>query len=430
MKSKPDTPDLKLFRRFKRQYQRVKKNYLSALPTTGVQANFDADKGGTAQFKLSDEPESAKFWNLMRPFLNEKSALYLRDIWNLIKSKYADCVDPNLKQQIDAAIADIDAGLPNLKNQEGKCFHPEKIYQIISASGYFLVEEKKKALFEELNKTPLLGQLLWLEFDNYHHTTFNIISLILRAIWAIDEPPEREEIRGCCIYCLKTDVSFSSEEHIYPESLGKYESILPKGYRIGKFNKIIYGMGSILIKFPPIAFLRLTHVPFTKKGKFPQAKFKDVTIDKIHPTVIRIANSSTQAVIKETEKLENGSIRFEGQLTSEDRLDKRKLGRALFKIGLGMLAFLKNVETARLPQYGAARDLILHDKPFNNSILVLRKGQPTDSIKTEIQPNPVGGTIVAINIWGVVFMFNLEEQPSVLVPEQLKEAFLQIPLWE
>jgi len=430
LSSQLETTDLKLFRNFKRQYQLVKKHYLSALPSTGVQAHFEAEKGGSVQFKMSDEPDSAKFWNLMRPFLNEKMAIYFRNVWNLIQSKYADRLEQNLEQQINAAIADIDAGISYLKNQDGKRFLPEKIYQIISASGYFFLDEKKKAILEELNKTPLLGQLLWFEFDNYHHKTFNIISLILQVIWKISEDPKQKDLTGYCIYCLRTDGSFSTEEHIYPESLGNDEVILQKGIVCKKCNNVFSELDDYLIKFPPIAFLRPTIVPFTKKGKFPQAKFKDVTIDKIHPTVIRIANNSAEAVIKETETLEDGTVKFQVQLTSEDRLDGRKLGRALFKIGLGMLAFLKDADTVRTPQYSAARDFTLHDKPFRNNMLVLRKGQPNLSIRTDIRPVPGEGTMVVVNIWGVIFMFNMEEQPAIVVPEQLKEAFLEIPLWE
>lgn len=95
-----------------------------------------------------------------------------------------------------------------------------------------------------------------------------------------------------------------------------------------------------------------------------------------------------------------------------------------------MLAFLKDAETARLPQYGAARDFVLHDKPFHNNILVLKKGQPNLEIRTEIRQVPGEGTIVVVNIWGVIFIFNLEEKPSIVVPEQLKEAFLKIALYE
>ena len=38
--------------------------------------------------------------------------------------------------------------------------------------------------------------------------------------------------------------------------------------------------------------------------------------------------------------------------------------------------------------------------------------------------------MVAISIWSIVFTFNLEEEPLPVLPEQLKEEFLEIPLWE
>ncbi len=331
-------------------------------------------------------------------------------------------------QQIETALAAIDGGIPHLMNQDGKRFHSEKIYQMISGSGYFCLDEEKRGLFEQLLESPLVEPLLWFEFHSYHQTTFHLVSQIVSAIWAIDTQPKQDGVGGCCIYCLKTAVKFTTQEHVYPESLGNEEAILPRGAVCDECNNLFSVLDQYLIDFPPIALLRVILVPFTKKGNFPKARFHQVKIDKIHPKIIQITNASIESVIKETGISEDGEVKFEVGLTSKHPLDGRKLGRALFKVGLGMLAFLAGPDTACLEKYTRARDFIVRDRPFNNNLIVMRRGQPTSEITTNICNCSGGGTIVVISVWGVLFLFNLEEQPRIAIPGELNDQTIILPL--
>jgi hypothetical protein len=257
---------------------------------------------------------------------------------------------------------------------------------------------------------------------------FNLISLILSAIWVIDLQPSQDGKGGCCIYCLGTDGPFIAEEHVYPESLGNDEAILPRETVCSACNNIFSALEQYLIEFPPIALLQVTQVAFTKKGKFPKASFQNVTIEKVHPTVVKITNNSPESAIRQTGVLEDGRVKFEGSFTSKDRLDGRKLGRALFKIGLGMLALLTSPDTACQEKYNAARHFILRDTPFSNNLIVVRRGRPTQEITTNIWCSPGNGTLIVICIWGIVFLFNLEEKPIIAFPEHLSDEVIVLPL--
>ena len=110
-----------------------------------------------------------------------------------------------------------------------------------------------------------------------------------------------EEIPGenLCIYCLSTEGSFTSEEHVVPESLGNDDAVLPKGFVCDACNNgVLSGLDSALIHFDPIAFLRVQHVPYTKAGKFPKANFSTFTFEKTGPRHLKLTPKSKAGEIK------------------------------------------------------------------------------------------------------------------------------------
>ena len=86
------------------------------------------------------------------------------------------------------------------------------------------------------------------------------------------------------------------------------------------------------------------------------------------------------------------------------------LGRALFKIALGIVALSQGHEEACNPKYEPARKFILRERIFNNNFFIKLKSKPHIGGRITYKSFEEG-TIVAIDIMGVIFLLNLEEKP-------------------
>lgn len=72
-----------------------------------------------------------------------------------------------------------------------------------------------------------------------------------------------------CIFCLKSNVAFSTKEHIVPESLGNDEDIL-EGYVCDKCqNYFGTEIENFILSKSPISFWRTLYGTKNKKGKRP-----------------------------------------------------------------------------------------------------------------------------------------------------------------
>src|SRR5215211_5978223 len=94
-----------------------------------------------------------------------------------------------------------------------------------------------------------------------------------------------------CIYCLATDVDFSSDEHIFGESLGNTEVILPKGLVCTPCNnRKLSQLDNYLCDFAPISVLRAVYVDRTKKGKAPRAHVGDISVTRTQDGHIKLVS--------------------------------------------------------------------------------------------------------------------------------------------
>ena len=84
-----------------------------------------------------------------------------------------------------------------------------------------------------------------------------------------------------CIYCLSDTGTFTSEEHIVPESLGNYDTVLPKGFVCDTCNnEVLSGLDSELVNSDMLGLLKIVYMPYTKDGKLPQAIYPNLKIKK------------------------------------------------------------------------------------------------------------------------------------------------------
>jgi hypothetical protein len=150
-------------------------------------------------------------------------------------------------------------------------------------------------------------------------------------------------------------------------------------------------------------------VPLTKKGKFPRAQFRDFVLEKVKPRVLQFTSKTEKDIFIE-EGLSNGSFQLSLNMTSHNRVDMLCLARAVFKIGVGLVAYDRGIEYACDNRFDAARGFIRGERTIPNHLLILRNVNPCPSISTYWQSFDAV-TVVELDLFGVGFAFNLEPSP-------------------
>jgi len=224
-----------------------------------------------------------------------------------------------------------------------------------------------------------------------------------------------------CIYCLQTTGNFKSKEHIFPESLGNKDLILQRGYVCDRCNNgVLAVLDNALMKFEPIAFLQVLLVPHTKAGNLPRANFQNMNLKRTSRTNIDIVPKEKSGEIQNKKPMGDDWYSFSLNMRGKPVTQKsiRMLGRALFKIALGIVALSQGREQACSTKYDSARRFILGESEFNNNFFIKLNGVPHASGKITYRDFEAG-TIVAIDIMGVTFLLNLEEKPILEFNENI-----------
>jgi hypothetical protein len=162
--------------------------------------------------------------------------------------------------------------------------------------------------------------------------------------------------------------------------------------------------------------LKTVYMPYTKDGKLPQAIYPNLTIKKTRPSHI-VINTVSKKHFTSSEPDENGVVHFSIKATGRKKFDPIMIGRALYKIGLGMIAFHEGKQNACHSKYDRARTFIRGERDFPNNLLMSEKIKPHPQITSSVDFR-MGGTCFVINIYGFVFVFNLEETPVIEVAEE------------
>ncbi len=240
---------------------------------------------------------------------------------------------------------------------------------------------------------------------------FKAVSAIFDALISTEKADARSESiidENQCIFCKDSNGKFSSEEHPLPESLGNYNTTLPIGFVCDNCNNTILSkLDTILINATP---LRSLYVPYTKAGKFPEENYQNVQFEKIGPAHLRINAKDKTGFIKNEELLPDGKVKF-SLPTLKFKFVPKEVARALYKVGLEMIAFHQGKAAALDKKYDKARDFILKGQPFNNNLL-MQMGTKNPVIEPRCTYwTEYGGTIFELNLYGIIYKFNLEERP-------------------
>lgn len=420
-----------ILRKFKRHYHVTKEAYLDAAQDTNFQLGLTISQKHGEPLNYSEKsPDRAKVSRLavlIYEFLNERSELHYEKVLNFISSEFPKAISKKRLKAINAGIKKIETGgMPLTYNDQA--LTAKEIFQTISNAGYFNRDEKAVKLFAAIREVPLAEQLFWFQFKNYCFEVFPILSAIFDLIQEVEKHPEYELIikpKGSeikkCIYCLSDDGTFTSEEHIFPETLLGDEIYLPKGYVCDKCNNGISSiLDNLLIKFEPIAFLWVQFTPYTKGGKLPKVSFGNMTIEKTDPNHIQITAKDKSARPRNEKILDDGQHAFNLQWTGR-KLDWKRLARAIYKIALGFVAYDHGHGVALNEKYQPVRDFILTGNSFPNNMLVSTKSKPHPSVRSYSDLS-FGGTPYFIDIFGMIFFVNLEHFPLVRKHELENEA--------
>ena len=426
-----------LVKTFKRHYHKVR-DIAEILAESSGSFSFQYSLSkDTMQSKVETPNDEAtiRFVVLMRRFLNPTDLLYYRRVWDVLKEHFPDAIPAEHATQLEQFIDMVNKGpFSFIVNQ-----HPvtaENIYHRVADGEYFgRNDEEAVAFLHSLSGTPA-EQLVLHEFYSYNLAIFNVTSRLFDIVLGIEHSEQysslfQEEIASDkrCIYCLSDSGTFTSEEHIVPESLGNHDTVLPKGMVCDPCNnELLSGLDAELVNFDLLGLLKTIYMPYTKEGKLPQATFPNLTIKKTRPSHI-VVNSPSKKNFTIGEPDENGVTHFKMRLTGRKNFDPIIIARALYKIGLGMVAFHEGKLNACNSKYDRARAFIRGEKDFPNNLLMSDNIQPHPQITSTVDFR-WGGTTFRIDIYGLAFLFNLEETP-VLKPteEQLTEMnFLLHPL--
>lgn len=408
---------------FKKQYHLARK-VSKEMSKQGINLTCSFVQGEESRVSVGLPPEAeiVRFTTVMKPLVDPSSPISFKRIASLIINNAS--TPEGDKQFIRNAVKKIETG-PIGISMDKNSLNASKVYRLI-AKGEFFSEEgmASKSLTTIRNQYPILNPFLTFLFYDYNYEVFKLCRLLFGYIKKIEaETNEKRPVINTkkveqCIYCLQKDGGFTSEEHVYPESLGNGEVILPPGYVCDRCNNgVLSDLDKYLIEHELFSFLRTMYVPYTKGGKFPIARYKNVMIEKTHPrkVVMKFHNSKDVKVeqYRDTRQL------IQVTTCGRTKFNPQRLGRSIYKIALGFLCWKHGPEVAMDDKYDIARKYILGKQAFPNNLLLCEKGKPRPSITTNWYiGNP--GTIFGLDIFGVRVAFNLEPYPLLQMNSELE----------
>ncbi|MGM0392718.1 MAG: HNH endonuclease [Bacteroidota bacterium] len=418
----------KTIRDFIHHYHKTRKVFQEIIGKDKFSLNITFQKENlTARSSTPDPEVSIRFALLMRRFLYPKSELYYENIVKLIQENSPDLLDEEKVSKITSYINFMKQGPIGIQ-VNGEFLSAENIYTLISEGIFFNNETNSANYLHELSNVPITGPLFWHQFYSYTVNGFYLVSGLFDLVSEVKEIKfnkdnlENDQTKNQkCIYCLSSDKSFHSEEHIIPEALGNDEAILPKGFVCDECNNgVLSILDEYLIKFEPIAFLQVQYVPYLKSGRLPKANFQNMSIKKTHPRHIEITAKDKTANISNKKELDDGMYSWNFNFRGKP-IDPVRLGRSLYKIGLGFIALDLGHDVALSKKYEKTRKFINGEANFQNYLLIRNTIQPRPQVRVTHKEANLG-SIFVVDIFGLIFVFNLEEQPKIELNDILEKS--------
>ncbi|MES2210073.1 MAG: HNH endonuclease [Chloroflexota bacterium] len=426
--SLPGTPDDErlsalrgVFRSYKRAASRLRDVFDAPDGELATSFNLSSD-AGVLTTSFSAGARIPRHAALLRPFMQEGSRIELRSVWRVLQD--SSYLDGDVGPRVEAAFEEADRLWPAV-NVNGRDLSARDIYTAYGDGTYFREDPKAGGLLKELQGSPMAGMLPMLFHDvcgNFAQLVFVVLEALLDCERRMPVAPPEAADTFRCIYCGSAEGDFGPEEHVIPESLGGDELVIT-GCVCAQCNNDLSWLDKALIDFEPIALLRVLALPLTKKGKFPKAELPGLVIEKVAPREIRLRDKTGRAVTAPVVQ-PDGTVGFQAHFTGRKTHSPTILARALFKIGLGLVARDAGREAALDPRFDPAWAFIREGQPVGTHLLMPSKIKPNGRLRTYWQPFDTS-TPVVLEIFGVVFAFNLEPVPAVLPPEPLPVPILK-----
>lgn len=216
-----------------------------------------------------------------------------------------------------------------------------------------------------------------------------------------------------CLFCRGHDGGFLSREHVFPESLGNTDLVLPPGVVCDRCNNTVLSqIDSALCDFPAVVLRRtMLGIP-SKSGRLPVSRMSGFTMTHIpgvggqDPT-LRFDSGGPQGIIQETETLPDGRVRLEWSGTGGRRLTPRyasEISRALLKVALEC-AWRDDPARANSSKLNHVRAAVLGE-PRDGFIVIARQADPNNvsaSLTYQIldQDERTSRMLVFANLFGI-----------------------------
>jgi len=387
--------------------------------------NFEKDKGIRTDLQLPPKQEISRFAAVIRPMADPEGHSNYKDIAALLFEN--GFINSENKDQFDKKVRSIESGPVRLKINE-KNLSALDLYVMYSKGEFFSQIEDEANKIKEFQQNPFLAKQIVFTFYSFCFDTYKLCESLYDVIRDAEKSRSINESNKPefqhCIYCLTKAGSFEFEEHVYPESLGNTEIILPPGHVCDNCNNgVLSKLDQHLVEHDIISFLRTWVLPYNPKtGKFPKARYQNVSVEKISPRELLITRHNPKMGLD----MEENGEQSKGKLTMQGRMrfDPLLLGRALYKIALGIVCTKNGMPMALDKRYDAARHFVLGKQSFPNNLFMKRECIPCGHIEGEhhiLDP----GTFFKISIFGIAFGFNLEPEPFLEMIDELDEMGIQ-----
>lgn len=412
-----------VFKEYRNAFLKLKKKFDEIGDYGNFHLSYDNIKKEVSTKGPNDSQEFTQYLNVLNVFYKENSRINYEAILFLIEKDYKDFIDSEIIDNIKNDIISNNS-FKTLK-QNDNLVSNDFFREALVAYCHDSVTKFNDVHAKYISK-PIIGQLLWYEFYTFCIGLFFILQNIYQIIIQIEikSEPIVQTVEPMCIICKDHKGTFSSIEHIFPEALGNTELILEKGLVCDDCNnKLLSQLDDNLVNFSPVAFLRVQFVPFTKEGKHPFANFQNMDIKKTRSNRIDVRAKDKSAKFSK-EQIKGDLYKFNFSFTG-GRFDDKKLIRSLMKIAYEAVVREKGRDYVFQNRYDNARKLILGEiGPYNNLIMSANI-KPNDRLQYNISFGEVG-TVILISIFGLLFIFNLEEEPKLELSNEMKEDGFQI----
>lgn len=252
----------------------------------------------------------------------------------------------------------------------------------------------------------------------------------MRSLRLVESAPQRG-----CLVCRTGDGGFRSVEHVFSESLGNTQLILPRGVvcdrcNNGKLSQLDQSLGDFL----PVALRRtLLGIP-NRQGRLRPLSLAGELIEHqpgvggADPTIIVKSKTPGKSALREIARLPDGRVRVQMKGSGGRRLTPRyasELSRALLKAGLEC-AWLEEGENVLDPRLDHVRAAVLGE-PRDGYVMFATKSDNPDSRSVElvqhaVQVADVWRMVVVVSIFGVTMATDSRlPRPPIEPPQDIAQ---------